>query len=81
MTREEMKLKLQESIMNVTFVKVNGDKRVLNCTLRTDLLPPPPEKTSKVSRPVNEEVLAVWDLDNSSWRSFRLDSIIKLESA
>jgi hypothetical protein len=30
-------------------------------------------------RAENDEVLAVWDLDNLGWRSFRLDSINTIE--
>jgi predicted DNA-binding transcriptional regulator YafY len=32
-----------------------------------------------VPRKQNDDVLAVWDLDNSAWRSFRLDSIIEVQ--
>ena len=31
--RSELQTQLQSEILEVTFTKVNGDKRVMNCTL------------------------------------------------
>ena len=77
-TYEEMKDFLQNSVSNVTFTKKDGTVRVMKCTLMPEHLPPVEVKESKegeTERKVNTEVLAVWDLDNEGWRSFRLDSI------
>ncbi len=60
----------------VTFTKNNGENRVMNCTLRPEVLP---ENTSKTKRPENPDVLSVWDLDKNAWRSFRLDSISSVQ--
>ena len=65
---------LRENVVNVVFVKNDGTERTMNCTLKSDLLPEQTESTS--TRKVNPEVMSVWDLDNSGWRSFRLDSIL-----
>lgn len=65
---------LRENVVTVVFVKNDGSERVLNCTLKPDLLP---EQTASTStRKTNPDVLSVWDLENSGWRSFRLESII-----
>lgn len=65
---------LRENVVTVVFVKNDGSERVLNCTLKPDLLP---EQTASTStRKTNTDVLSVWDLENSGWRSFRLESII-----
>jgi hypothetical protein len=65
---------LRENVVNVVFVKNDGTERVMNCTLKPDLLPERTEFTS--TRKSNPDVMSVWDLDNAGWRSFRLDSII-----
>ena len=65
---------LQEGIVEVTFLKVNGDERVMTCTLHEDLKPAPTKKdplSLEKVRKVNEEVLSVWDVKAKGWRSFR----------
>ena len=62
--------------VTVDFLKVNGEKRTMRCTLKDT---PPYEK--KTERKVNEEVCFCFDLDKNEWRSFRYDRMtdIKLE--
>ena len=65
---------LQEGIVEVTFLKVNGDERVMTCTLRDDIKPAATKKdplTLEKVRKINEEVLSVWDVKAEGWRSFR----------
>lgn len=70
---------LTKQIANVTFTKADGSIRNMRCTLMREYLPIAEETTAHVPRRQNDEVLAVWDLDNQGWRSFRLDSIQKVE--
>ena len=65
---------LKTSIVDVVFRKLNGEKRVLKCTLYHSYLPVTdgPIKESKE----NDTSLAVWDLEANGWRSFRYDSVI-----
>ncbi len=58
----------------IEFTKLNGQHRVLRCTLQEGVVPPYSEKGSKKSPP-NGDVLSVWDLDKSEWRSFRFDRV------
>jgi len=76
-TRDWMMGVLHQHKVRVTFTKVDGTDRVMNCTLREDLIPAlNVEQIEKaVKRTVNENIARVWDLDKESWRSFRLDSI------
>lgn len=74
-SREELVNLLRGHEVTVTFTKVNGDKRVMKCTLMPQILPD--LKGSNHKR--NEEVLPVWDLEKQAWRSFRLDSLEKVE--
>lgn len=76
-TREELRKELQEKIAYITFEKVDGSTRKMSCTLKEELLPPSSKDVTeeKKVRGINENILAVWDLDKGSWRSFRIDSI------
>lgn len=70
---ETLKNLLRSNVVEVTFTKVNGDKRVMNCTLQESYLP---EHNGESERKKNENVLAVYDIDSNDWRSFRFDSVI-----
>lgn len=73
MTREEVSDNLKSAIATVVFEKVDGTLRKMRCTLMEQYLPEQTEKTK--GKTPNESTLAVWDLDNGGWRSFRMDSI------
>lgn len=62
---------LEERIVEVTFTKKDGTKRVMNCTLHEDYLP----ETVGSDKERSDEALAVFDVDKDAWRSFRWDSI------
>ena len=51
----------------------------MKCTLKNDLLPPPPTKPlidlTRKARAENNEVIVCYDLESKGWRSFRLDSV------
>tara|TARA_A100001035_G_scaffold245040_1_gene213073 strand:+ start:260 stop:541 length:282 start_codon:yes stop_codon:yes gene_type:complete len=79
-TRDRLITRLTEGKLNVTFTKKNGEERTMFCTLMSEFLPETKE-TEKKDQKVNEEVLAVWDLDKDAWRSFRIDSISNVQTA
>ncbi len=65
----------------VTFTKVNGDKRVMTCTLNEAVLPPAKKDeplTQKKVREINPEVCSVWDVNAQGWRSFRWDNVVEV---
>lgn len=70
---------LQSNICDVKFTKVDGTERVMRCTLKSDLVPAPEHKPER-NRTVNESVLPVWDLEKKGWRSFRIDSVLELQT-
>jgi hypothetical protein len=75
-TKEYLRERLYSGVVRITFDKVNGDRRIMTCTLQEQYLPPPsPEE----KRPEPKNSLAVWDLTANGWRSFRLDKIIAIE--
>ena len=78
MTREEIMTVLKENVAQVTFTKINGDVRVMECTLKESHLPPVDKDDSisqKKVREINEEVVSVWDTKAQGWRSFRVENV------
>ena len=69
---------LKANIIEVTFKKVNGDLRVMPCTLKADILPAMPVK-EQTNRRVNDDTLSVWCTDKNEWRSFRIANVTKFE--
>jgi len=81
MNREEMIKSLKENICRVTFLKLNGDVRMMYCTLQESFLPKRPiqEKNNTITNR-KEVPLIVWDIDVKGWRSFRVDSVTHFDS-
>ena len=75
MKRDTLIKNLQKKAMRITFTKVNGDERIMDCTLLEHLVP----ETNPDNRKENETVLPVWDINKAEWRSFRLDSVTNIE--
>jgi len=77
-TKADLKFQLEQNVLVVDFTKLNGDKRVMTCTLREDIKPPA-TKTDAMSqkkvREVSDAVVSVWDVNAKGWRSFRYDRI------
>lgn len=76
--REWVKGILQRETATLTFQKKDGTMRVMKASLREEHFPVYEKKTERV-RTVNDEVLSVVDLEKNEWRSFRFDSIKKIE--
>ena len=80
MNRREMINELQSGICEVEFTKVNGETRVMKCTLDPSVIPPATKEdplSQKKIRSVNEEVLPVWDVGKEQWRSFRIENVTR----
>jgi len=74
--REELVTMLNEGICEVTFTKVNGEIRVMPCTLQADLLPViGVDKLKEDRRPANLDILSAWCTDKKEWRSFRVANV------
>lgn len=76
-SREQLRQELLNKVAYVTFEKVDGTVRQMCCTLKENLLPSESKDITeeKKVRSINENILSVWDLENSAWKSFRIDSI------
>jgi len=65
---------LRSEVVDITFTKKDGSKRIMKCTLLESKIPSEkmPKGTEKAK---NDEVVPVFDIENDGWRSFRWDSI------
>jgi len=73
-TKESIRSLLKNDVLEVVFIKTDGSVREMRCTLQEKFVEAYDKKTDKV-KPENDSTVSVWDLDNSGWRSFRVDSI------
>jgi len=69
---------LKTSKVVLEFTKVDGEQRVMVCTLNPELIPPSTESTTKSNRAESTTAFRVYDLDKSDWRSVRWDFINKM---
>ena len=69
-------LKTQEA--KISFTKKDGTEREMRCTLAESKIPTEKlPKNSKKSK--SDDALAVFDVEKNDWRSFRFDSVTKIE--
>jgi len=66
----------------VTFTKKDGTERAMRCTLVEGRIPTEQKPTSEAStagRKTNGSAIRVFDTEKSEWRSFRWESVTKVE--
>jgi hypothetical protein len=71
---------LKQSVCEVTFTKVNGEKRVMRCTLDPRHMPlmtiqQVNHLEEEHKKEENKDVVACWDVHSNGWRSFRVDTV------
>ena len=72
-------LKINEN-MTITFTKKDGTERVMNCTLKPELLPEAkPLAEGKEPRKESTTSNRVFDNDLKDWRSFTTKSVTRVE--
>lgn len=76
MTRAELQNKLRQATHKVTFIKKDGTRRVMVCTLRNDIVK---SYGSGTFRKEPENLLTVWDCDTQGWRRINLDTLERCE--
>ncbi len=81
MTSEELRVHLKEGIVNVTFTKLNGDKREMNCTTSIEEgLKVEGDKT--ISREIDPDLFKVTEITEDGikqWRSFNYNQVTSVE--
>jgi|TARA_B100002051_G_scaffold163785_1_gene154756 hypothetical protein len=86
MQKSDIVSALQSNICDVKFTKVNGEERLMRCTLKEDLLPDSVKSQLQQQDEAHEQpafkdnVVPVWDLEKEGWRSFRIDSVIDIQT-
>ena len=81
-TKADLKKLLEQNVLTVDFLKLDGDKRVMTCTLREDIKPAATKTdamSTKKVREISDAVVSVWDVNAKGWRSFRYDRINSVE--
>lgn len=63
---------LQKYIVQVPFIKKNGEERLMICTLIPDMLP----EVKGEKRVLKDNLLTVFDIENDGWRTINLETII-----
>lgn len=79
LSESEILQMLREHDCEVTFRKVDGEIRVMPCTLREQALPSKPvlaEDASVKTRAKAPGVISAWSLDRREWRSFKVNNVI-----
>ena len=76
--QETLKEALHAKTLLVSFTKLNGERRDMQCTLNHNRIPVS-ETTKTTSRSVSTHSLPVFDVNQNAWRSFRWDSIIEVK--
>lgn len=66
-------LALRSSVIELKFKKVDGEERIMYCTLASAIIP----ETKGINKRKNFSSLAVWDVNKKDWRSFKLENIIE----
>tara|TARA_Y100000389_G_C17456052_1_gene518231 strand:- start:2357 stop:2647 length:291 start_codon:yes stop_codon:yes gene_type:complete len=70
-TRDNLIELLQKEVVEVTFTKLDGDERVMPCTLKESYFPDPKKEATQK----NDKVVAVWAVESQGFRSFRYDRV------
>lgn len=75
-----LKQLLVSGVYEVTFTKVDGETRVMPCTLESSHLPPAPMKEKKVLKEEKLDTISVWCTDKKEWRSFRVMNVTSVKA-
>jgi hypothetical protein len=81
MDLQQLKSLLHSGVAQVTFKKINGDIRIMDCTLNGELIPPSawPEGKVQISEEAKSRTLRVFDVKAQGWRSFLIANIIEVK--
>jgi hypothetical protein len=76
LTFETLINQLKSAVYEVTFMKVNGEKRVMPCTLLSEYLPESDSTKVHNNAEVNKSVIRAYAIDKQAWRSFKVENVI-----
>lgn len=69
---------LQQRVVTVTFRKVNGEMRTMECTKNLEFVPPSkwPKDKIKLSEETKQSTHRVYDVKAQAWRSFLAGNVL-----
>ena len=70
----QLKEELKNGVYTIVFEKVDGTIREMRATLDPQYLPQMLTEETGLSKG-NDQVLAVWSVDDNGWRSMRVEGI------
>jgi len=73
---------LSKNIYEITFTKIDGETRVMPCTLDEQHLQRQPDtqlREIRAQRESNPATLSVYCTDKTAWRSFRVMNLISIK--
>ena len=76
-TENDLIKTLQMQVATVTFLKLDGDERIMTCTKSLKIIPE--ANHPKTDNKAIEGNVNVWDLNAKGWRSFKYDRVKKVE--
>jgi len=79
LVQESLLALLKTYVVEVTFLKINGDERIMKCTLIPDLMPLIDADKVKLTTARNNSTCVVWAIDSAEFRSFRYDRISEVK--
>ena len=74
MNKEDTLVLLKGGVVEVTFNKVNGDERVMSCTLQESVLP----ETKGTDKKIPEGNQVVYDINAEGFRTFKWENVTKV---
>jgi hypothetical protein len=80
-TQKKLVESLEGNVMEVTFTKANGDRRVMTCTQSRLLIPKDkrPKPLMEGAKPKPADLITVWDVLANGWRSFKYDRVSEVK--
>lgn len=74
-----LKNELRTRVVTVTFKKVSGEQRTMDCTLNPSLIPQDqtPKGKSSLSEETKLSVMRVFDVKANGWRSFKIENLVE----
>jgi hypothetical protein len=79
-TRNWLRDLLKSEVVTLTFTKKDGSQREMVATLSESRIPKSEKSTESAgTRKYSDEAQPVYDIEAEGWRSFRWDSLSKLE--
>lgn len=77
-TRDWLLSHLHAGKVEVTFTKVDGSTRIMNCSLNPTLLPVVTQVAESVKRVTSPNNIRVFDVEKQAWRSFKIENVISV---